>query len=74
MELRQRMDPDHFAATTSAMDQIASEMENYISYARILTGKKSTSRFSLVEASLKKFYEEVLLKDYKKFDRYEFDF
>ena len=68
------MDTNRFDKITNAMNQMAYEMENYISNARILTGKISTSRFSLIETSLKAFYEEVFLKDYKKFDRYVVDF
>ena len=64
------MDPDRFASAISAMEQISSEMEKYISYAHILT-EKSTSRFRLIETSLKMFYAGVFLKDYEQFERYD---
>ena len=66
-ELRQRMDPALFATTIGTMDDVSSAIERYISYSKMLTGRKSTSRFALIENSLKVFYNEVFRHDYDPF-------
>ena len=67
-ELRQRMDPALFATTIGTMDEVSSAIEKYISYAKMATVRKSTSRFGLIEASLKAFYNEVFVSDYEPLD------
>ena len=70
-ELRQRMDPALFVTTVGTMDEVSSAIENYISYAEMLTGRESTSPFALIEHSLKAFYDQVFRPDYEPFSRYE---
>ena len=59
------MDPDVFATTIGAMVEISSAIQNYFLYAKILIEEKSTSPLALVASSLKKFYRDVFVNDFK---------
>ena len=66
LELRQRMDPIQFHNTIEAMNGVASAIDMYFEYAKRQTEhSSSTSTFALVGQIVRRFYNDIILKDFE---------
>ena len=70
VELKDRMDPTLFLETMAALEDIRVSIEEYINYAERLTSEWDTSKYSLIEKSLKQFYANVMFHDFDYLLRY----